>query len=52
MPVPLVVLLAVLVAVTVVSHLPIILAGLLVWFLLSRRRHCVPRPLRHSTRHR
>ena len=52
MPAPLVVLLAVLVTVTVVSHLPIILVGLLVWFLLSRRGHCSPRPLRHSARHR
>ena len=51
-PIPLVVLLAVLVTVTVVSHLPIILIGLLVWVLLSRRGHCSSRPLRHALRHR
>ena len=51
-PIPLVVLLAVLVTVTVMSHLPIILAGLLAWALLSRRGHCSSRPLRRSVRHR
>lgn len=51
-PVPLVVLLAVLVTVTVVSHLPIILVGLLVWALLSRRTRCWSRPPGHSLRHR
>lgn len=51
MPVPLVVLLAVLVAVTVVAHLPIILVGLLAWFLLSRHGACSP-PAVRPTRHR
>lgn len=46
-PLPLVVLLAVLLVVTVVSHLPLILIGLGVWFLLSRG-HCSPR--RHHYR--
>lgn len=41
MPLPLVVLLVVLLAVTVVSHLPLILVGLGVWFLISRG-HCSP----------
>lgn len=41
-PLPLVVLLVVLLAVTVVSHLPLILVGLAVWFLLSRGQ-CSPR---------
>lgn len=47
MPLPLGVLLVVLLAVTVVSHLPLILVGLGVWFLLSRG-HCSPR--RHHYR--
>ena len=51
-PIPLVVLLAVLVSVTVVSHLPIVLGGLLLWALLSRRTRCSSRPLGHSLRHR
>ncbi|HEU4812037.1 MAG TPA: DUF1707 domain-containing protein, partial [Nocardioides sp.] len=36
-PVPVLVVLAILVVVTVASHLPIILIGLLVWFLLASR---------------
>lgn len=36
-PWPVLVVLAILVVVTVVSHLPIILIGLLVWFLLASR---------------
>ena len=46
-PVPLVVVLAVLVAVTVVAHLPIILVALLAWVLVSRRGHCSSRRLGH-----
>ena len=38
-PVPVMVALAILVVLTVVSHLPIILIGLLAWFLLASRRH-------------
>lgn len=39
-PTPLLVLLGVLLVVTVVSHLPVILIGLLVWFfVVSRHRH-------------
>ena len=44
LPWPLMVLLVVLLAVTVVAHLPLILVGVAVWFLLSRK-HC-------STQHR
>ncbi len=40
LPVPLVVLVAVLVAVTVFAHLPLILVGLGAWFLLARKGHC------------
>lgn len=36
-PVPVLVVLAILVGVTVVTHLPIILLGLVAWFLLSSR---------------
>ena len=36
-PMPVLVVLGILVVVTVVSHLPIILLGLLVWFLLASR---------------
>lgn len=46
MPLPLAVLLVVLLAVTVVSHLPLILVGLGVWFLLARGR-CSPQRPRH-----
>lgn len=44
-PTPVYVLLAILLVITVVSHLPIILIGLLVWFVLSQklRRHHHPR---------
>lgn len=45
LPFPLVALLAVLVLVTVVTHLPIILVGLGVWFLLARG-HCGGRQAR------
>lgn len=45
-PLPLAVLLVVLLAVTVVSHLPLILVGLGVWFLLARGR-CSPQRPRH-----
>ena len=40
LPLPLVVLLVALVAVTVLAHLPIVLVGLLVWWLLARRGSC------------
>jgi len=43
MPAPLMAILAVLVVVTVLTHLPIILFGLLVWFILAR--HCHRRPM-------
>lgn len=38
-PVPVLVVLAILLVVTVVSKLPIILVGLLVWFLVASRHH-------------
>ncbi|MGZ8743670.1 MAG: DUF1707 SHOCT-like domain-containing protein [Nocardioides sp.] len=50
LPIPLVVLLAVLLAVTLVAHLPLILIGLAVWFLISRKgcsSHAVGHPVRH-----
>jgi len=50
LPLPLVVLLAVLLTVTVVAHLPLILVGLAVWFLISRK-HCSSQPMRHPMRH-
>jgi len=43
-PTPLMAILAILVVVTVLTHLPIILFGLLVWFILSKHHH---RPLAH-----
>lgn len=51
LPIPLVVLLAVLLMVTVVSHLPLILIGLAAWFVLSRRG-CSTHAVRHPVRHR
>lgn len=50
-PIPLVVLFAVLLAVTVMAHLPLILIGLAVWFLVSRRG-CSSLGVRHPARHR
>jgi hypothetical protein len=44
-PAPLLVLLAVLVAIAIVANLPLILIGIGVWFLLSRG-HCGARPHR------
>ena len=46
LPTPLVVLVAVLVAVAVLTHLPLLVVGLLVWFLLVRRGSCGGRPHR------
>jgi hypothetical protein len=46
-PLPLVVLFAILVAITVLTNLPLILIGLAVWFLLVRRGSCAPRSRRY-----
>lgn len=48
-PIPLVVLLAVLLTVTVMAHLPLILIGLGVWFLVSRKV-CSSHGVRHPSR--
>ena len=44
LPAPLMAILAILVVVTVLTHLPIILFGLLVWFILAKLHH---RPTGH-----
>ena len=52
LPLPLVVLFAILVAVTVITNLPLILIGLAVWFLFFRRGSCAPRSHRfHQARY-
>jgi len=47
LPLPLLVLFGILVAITVVTNLPLILIGLAVWFLLVRRGSCAPRSHRY-----
>jgi hypothetical protein len=51
-PLPLVVLFAILVGITVITNLPLILIGLAVWFLFFRRGSCAPRSHRfHQARY-
>lgn len=51
LPVPLLALFVVLAGITVVSHLPIILVALVVWFFFLRGG-CRPRPWSHQWSHR
>jgi hypothetical protein len=46
LPVPVMVILAVLVVATVVSHLPLILIGPALWWVLAARHHCGTPPRR------
>lgn len=51
LPTPVVAVLVVLIVVAVIAHLPLILLGLGVWFLLARRGHCAAPRMPHRRPH-